>query len=164
MSIPVGTPPVNETTLTLGFSAISLPTTEPEPVTKLITPAGTPASIRISTNFAAQRGVILAGLKTIVSPEMRAAPIFQQGIEIGKFHGVMHPATPTGCLTVMQNLFGSSEGVVSPKSLLPSPAAYYAMSMASWTSPLASGRTFPFSMAMRRARSSFRSSSSLAAR
>ena len=41
---------------------------------------------------------------------------------MGKFHGVIMPQTPTGCRTAMANLFGSSDGVVGPNILRPSPA------------------------------------------
>ena len=41
------------------------------------------------TSSAAQWGVSLAGLSTTVLPLISAAVIFQHGIAIGKFHGVM---------------------------------------------------------------------------
>ena len=56
----------------------------------------------------------VAGLMTIVLPQMSAAVDFQAGIAIGKFHGVMKPQTPIGERTDIANLFGSSEGVVCP--------------------------------------------------
>ena len=43
-----------------------------------------------------ERGVNVAGLKTTVLPAIRAGMIFQDGIAIGKFQGVIIPATPSG--------------------------------------------------------------------
>ena len=64
----------------------------------------------------------VAGLKTTVFPQTSAGAIFQDGIAIGKFHGVITPTTPIGCRTLMLNLSGSSDGVVWPKRRRPSPA------------------------------------------
>ena len=64
----------------------------------------------------------MAGLKTIVLPATRAGVIFQDGIAIGKFHGVITPITPIGIRTLMLNLSRSSEGVVWPNRRRPSPA------------------------------------------
>ncbi len=64
----------------------------------------------------------VAGLITTVSPSTRAGIIFQEGIAIGKFQGVIRPATPTGWRTDIWNLSGISEGVVWPNCLRPSPA------------------------------------------
>ncbi len=63
-----------------------------------------------------------AGLKTLVQPDRTAGAIFQQGMAMGKFHGVMSPTTPMGWRTVMENLFRSSEGTVCPSIRRPSPA------------------------------------------
>ena len=41
-------------------------------------------------------GVNDAGLNTTVLPHTSAGTIFQDGIAIGKFHGVMTPQTPIG--------------------------------------------------------------------
>ena len=45
-----------------------------------------------------------AGLKTTVLPHTSAGTIFQDGIAIGKFHGVITPTTPIGCRTLIWNL------------------------------------------------------------
>ncbi|HYM12480.1 MAG TPA: hypothetical protein VEU62_17215 [Bryobacterales bacterium] len=66
------------------------------------------------TKFQQLSGVSSAGLMTAVSPQTRAGRIFQDGIAMGKFQGVMSAQTPSGMRTVMQNLSGSSEGVVWP--------------------------------------------------
>ena len=63
-----------------------------------------------------------AGLNTDVHPATIAGAIFHSGMAIGKFHGVMRPATPTGWRTVIENLSGSSAGIVCPKKRRPSPA------------------------------------------
>ncbi len=107
-----------------GWPMIPEPTTPPEPTTMLNTPGGNPASSKTSQNFAPQRGVMDEGLKTTVHPEMRAAPLFQDGIAMGKFQGVMRPTGPTGKCRVRHILSGSSLGVVSPKKRRPSPAMY----------------------------------------
>src|SRR5439155_23616595 len=96
----------------------------PRPVRMLTTPGGKPGSASTSTNRAAQRGVRLDGFRTNEQPAIRAAPLFQAGTAIGKFHGVMRPTGPTGRRVVRHILFGSSDGTVSPNIRRPSPAAY----------------------------------------
>jgi hypothetical protein len=66
--------------------------------------------------------VSVAGLKTTVSPHTSAGAIFQLGMAMGKFHGVIAPTTPTGMRIDIWNLSGISEGVVWPKRRRPSPA------------------------------------------
>ena len=66
-------------------------------------------------------GVSVAGLKTTVLPATSAGAIFQDGIAIGKFHGVITPMTPIGIRTDIWNLLRSSDGVVCPKRRRPSP-------------------------------------------
>ena len=56
-------------------------------------------------------------------PATNAGNAFHAGIAIGKFHGVIAPITPIGCLIVIHHLFFNSEGFVSPANRLPSPAA-----------------------------------------
>ena len=58
---------------------------------------------------------------TTVFPQTRAGIIFQVGMAMGKFHGVMRPQTPRGSRTVIPNLLGSSQGVVIPYMRRPSP-------------------------------------------
>ena len=111
---PTAVEPVKETRRTSGAAISGSPTPAPLPVTRFTTPGGTPASCSSRTKFQQLRGVSLAGLITTVSPHTSAGRIFHDGIAIGKFHGVIKAATPTGIRTVMQNLSGSSEGVVKP--------------------------------------------------
>ena len=130
---------------------MAMPTASPDPVTRLTTPGGKPASSSSSTSSSAQPGVSDAGLRTTVLPLMSAGIIFQHGMAIGKFQGVMSPATPMGSRMLIAHLSGSSEGTVSPNMRRPSPAIRNAMSMPSWTSPRASSRTLPISAVMWRA-------------
>ena len=88
----------------------------------LTTPFGRPASSRTLTKFTADSGVSDAGLKTTVLPHTIAGMVFQDGIAIGKFHGVMTPQTPIDCRIDIANLLGSSDGVVWPYIRRPSPA------------------------------------------
>jgi hypothetical protein len=61
-------------------------------------------------------------LKTTVLPQTSAGSVFQLGIAIGKFQGVITPTTPIGWRMLMLNLSRSSDGVVWPKRRRPSPA------------------------------------------
>ena len=63
----------------------------------------------------------LDGLKTTVLPVTSAGIIFQHGIAIGKFQGVMIPAMPIGWRMHIAHLSGSSDGTVSPTIRRPSP-------------------------------------------
>ena len=101
---------MNEMTGTSGDSTIASPTSLPDPVTRLTTPAGKPASAMSSTTSVAQCGVSLAGLNTTVFPATSAGIIFQHGIAIGKFQGVMIPAMPIGWRMLIAHLSGSSDG------------------------------------------------------
>src|SRR5450756_875585 len=91
---PTAVEPVNETTLTRGSLRSGMPTFEPLPVTTLKTPGVRPASSRARAKFTTESGVSVAGLMTTVLPHTRAAVVFQAGIAIGKFHGVMKAQTP----------------------------------------------------------------------
>jgi hypothetical protein len=151
MFLPVVEEPVNDMIATSGLSTIASPTSPPAPVTRLTVPGGKPASAISSTSSVAQWGVSDEGLKTTVLPVTRAGIVFQHGIAIGKFQGVMIPATPSGWRMLIAHLSGSSDGTVSPAMRRPSPAIRKAMSIPSWTSPRASLRTLPISRVMARA-------------
>ena len=120
--IPTSREPVSEMSGTSGCLTRRSPTDSPPPWTMLSTPAGSPASAKISTKRWPSSGVSRAGLKTTVFPQTSAGAIFQLGMAIGKFHGVIAPTTPTGMRTLIWNLSGISDGVVWPKSRRPSPA------------------------------------------
>ncbi len=112
--LPTSVEPVNEITLTLGWRISGSPTLRPLPVTILTTPSGTPASSRHCTRLKTESGVSEAGLITTVLPTISAGRIFQEGMAIGKFQGVIRPQTPSGWRTDIWYLFGISEGVVWP--------------------------------------------------
>ncbi|MCY1309209.1 hypothetical protein D9M70_592820 [compost metagenome] len=68
-----------------------------------------------STNMApATSGVCSAGFNTIVHPAARAGEILRATIDAGKFHGVMVPTTPTGCLMTSMRRSFAGAGKVSP--------------------------------------------------
>src|SRR5262249_3968972 len=120
-NLPTVVEPVNDTTLMSGCVESTVPTSAP-PVTMFTTPAGTPASSSTLTKLTADSGVIEEGLKTTVFPQTSAGTIFQDGIAIGKFQGVMTPQTPSGWRTDIANLSRNSEGTVWPYMRRPSPA------------------------------------------
>ena len=119
---PTSREPVNEMSGTSGCFTRCSPTVSPAPWTMFRTPGGRPASSKISTKSPARSGVSSAGLKTTVLPQTSAGAIFQLGIAIGKFHGVIAPTTPTGFRVDIMNLSGSSDGVVWPNIRRPSAA------------------------------------------
>ncbi|SUV85841.1 Uncharacterised protein [Bordetella pertussis] len=65
---PVATEPVKLMALTRRSSRIAWPTTLPRPITRLNTPAGRPARLRISASAQALPGTRSAGLNTTVLP------------------------------------------------------------------------------------------------
>ena len=99
-SVPISVDPVKEMPLTPVFSTSAFPTWAPGPVTRFNTPGGSPASSNTSTSMTADSGVDDAGLNTRALPQMRAGAIFQAGMAMGKFQGVMMPTTPSGRLMV----------------------------------------------------------------
>ena len=98
--MPTSFDPVNDTARMAGCRTIVSPTSRPPPNTRFSTPGGSPHSSKISTMSAAVSGVSDAGLNTTVLPETSAGAIFQIGIAIGKFQGVMIATGPTGCFSV----------------------------------------------------------------
>ena len=119
---PTSVEPVNDTMWTSLSPMSGAPTCVPPPVTMLTTPLGRPASSRAWIRFTTESGVSDAGLITTVLPTMSAGIIFHEGMAIGKFHGVISPAMPTGMRTDIWNLLDSSDGVVCPNWRRPSPA------------------------------------------
>src|SRR2546428_805745 len=109
---PTSVEPVKDTTRTSECVIKAWPTSPPPPATKFTTPRGTPASSRTFTRLYIESGVSVAGFITTVFPQISAGITFQDGIAMGKFQGVMSEQTPMGLRTDMQNLLGSSEGVV----------------------------------------------------
>src|SRR5579864_8412210 len=96
---PTSLDPVKETARTSACSTIGAPASGPKPVTTFTTPLGRPASISALTRLSAESGVSSAGLITHVLPHTRAGSNFQEGIAMGKFHGLIIPHTPWGTRT-----------------------------------------------------------------
>ena len=96
-SLPTLVDPVNDSFLALP-DRISGSITGPASVTvmQLTTPAGRPASDRMSINASTDNGVCGAGLITLVQPAAMAGPSLRVPIAIGKFHGVISRQGPTG--------------------------------------------------------------------
>src|SRR3954453_15742001 len=70
--LPARVEPVNETASTPGWAAIASPTTGPNAVTRLNTPAGRPSSAKISADTKALSGTTSDGLSTTVHPAAMA--------------------------------------------------------------------------------------------
>src|SRR5574341_1706084 len=107
---------------------------------------------------AAVAGVNVAGLKTTVLPATSAGAIFQVGIATGKFQGVTHATTPSGCLIVYTKFEGNSEKIVSPFIRRDSPAQNSATLIERCSSPRDSEIVFPSSCVRIWASSSFAAS------
>ena len=119
---PTAVEPVSETARTAACCVIGVPTSLPNPLTMLTTPAGMPPSVSACTKLKVDSGVSCAGLITAVLPATSAGKSFHDGIAMGKFHGVIMAQTPSGWRTAMANLLGSSDGTVGPNRRRPSPA------------------------------------------
>ncbi len=86
--------PVNEIIAISGCPLSDVPTPGPSPLMRLNTPAGTPASSRISAKIIASNGAISLGFNTIVQPAASAGATFTEIWFIGQFQGVIRPQTP----------------------------------------------------------------------
>ena len=139
-----------------GCSAILAPTTEPDPRTRLKTPLGQPASSRILASSQAHAGVNSAGFMTTALPKASAGAIFQAGIAIGKFQGVISPIMPTASRSIITSTPGRTEATASPKLRKASPAKNLKICAARMVSPTASESVLPSSRASRRPSSSLR--------
>ena len=67
-----------------------------------------------SATASADSGVCSAGLSTIVQPTASGGADLRVTIADGKFHGVIPPQTPIGCLVTRIRLSRCGEGIVSP--------------------------------------------------
>ncbi|MNN29631.1 hypothetical protein D3C81_1432430 [compost metagenome] len=94
--LPVGTLPVKASLSIPGCSANGAPASLPSPGTTFSTPAGSPALSAIRASSRAVNGVSSDGLSTMQQPAANAGATFQAAISIGKFHGMIAPATPIG--------------------------------------------------------------------
>ncbi len=70
----------------------------------LRTPFGIPARSPSTAIASAESGVFSAGRPTKAQPEASAGPTLRAIMALGKFHGVIEPTTPTGCLMTMIRL------------------------------------------------------------
>ena len=101
MRRPVSVDPVKAMRSTSGCAASAWPASLPRPVTTLMTPAGTPASCRISATRSTDREASSDGFSTAVHPLASTAPMIQNWLLSGPFHGMIPPMTPTGAFNVM---------------------------------------------------------------
>src|SRR5580692_8188834 len=95
-AIPARVEPVNDIMSMPGCDDSASPTVGPSPLTRLNTPAGTPASSMICAKSSALIGATSDGFNTIVQPAASAGATLQVIWLMGQFHGVMRPQTPTG--------------------------------------------------------------------
>ena len=99
--MPARVLPVKDTMSTPGWLEMAAPTVGPSPLTRLNTPAGTPAACITSVQICAEKGAISEGLSTIVQPTASAGATLQAIWLTGQFHGVIRPHTPIGSLTII---------------------------------------------------------------
>ncbi len=92
--MPTSVEPVNAI-LSTGESTSAAPVS-PAPVTMFTTPGGSSASWITCASSSAVSGVVSAGFSTTVLPVASAGASFHAAISIGKFHGMICPATPMG--------------------------------------------------------------------
>ena len=76
----------------------------------------------MSASAQALPGTRSAGFKTTQLPKARAGAIFQAGMAMGKFQGVISPTTPMGSRVISTPMPGRTEGRVSPARRRHSPA------------------------------------------
>ena len=98
-SMPARVDPVNDIMSMSGWADSTAPTLIPSPLTRLNTPAGTPASSMISAKRMALSGATSDGLSTIVQPAASAGATLQAIWLSGQFQGVIIPHTPMGSRT-----------------------------------------------------------------
>ena len=95
-SIPTAYEPVKTIPSMPGFSRSSAPTVSPGPMTRLITPSGTPASRYAWIRLTADIGAAELGLRMAALPAMSAADVGPADRAIGKLNGLMTAKTPCG--------------------------------------------------------------------
>src|SRR5712692_9809316 len=127
-------------------------------VTTLNVPGGSPASSAMLAMASAVSGVAGEGFSTTVQPAARAAASFRVTIVAGKFQGVTAATGPTGWRSTHVRFPVCGDGTHSPVTRRACSANQPKYPRANWTSLRASSKGLPFSVVMRRARSSPRSS------
>ena len=111
---PTSVDPVNVILRTTGFAHSSWPIATASPVTMLRTPLGMPARSASSANASAENGVCSAGFSTMVQPAASPGDTLRVIIALGKFHGVIAPTTPIGCLMTTSRRSLVGDGITSP--------------------------------------------------
>src|SRR4030095_6288913 len=112
--LPTGTEPVNEIFRTIGEAIRCSDTFAGTPNTRLITPAGTPASSKHFTSSTQPDGVSSDALMMIEQPAASDAATLRAGVRTGKFHGVNAATTPTGSVTTIWRTVGLRLGMMRP--------------------------------------------------
>ncbi len=104
---PTSVEPVKVSLRTPGFSQNSLPIPAASvPVTTDSSPAGNAAHSARTASASADSGVSSAGLTTAAQPAAKAGAILRVIMALGKFHGVIAAATPTGWRSTISRLSG----------------------------------------------------------
>ena len=124
---PTSVEPVKAILSTPGCAASAAPALSPVPLTRLMTPSGTPASWQISARRIALSGASSAGFSTSVQPVARAGATLSITIGSGEFQGVIAPTTPIGSRSVNDiaspgSLPCGAAGMVAPSILVGQPA------------------------------------------
>jgi len=76
----------------------------------------------ISASMTAVAGVNSDGLSTTALPQAKAGAVFQAGMAMGKFHGVIRATTPSGSREISTSTPARIDGNISPPSRNTSPA------------------------------------------
>ena len=156
--LPTGVEPVKVILRTRASSSHTSTTSgvrSREAVTRLMVPAGKPASSASATSAAAVSGVSSAGFATTVQPAASAGASLRAIMASGKFQGVIAATTPTGSFTASSFLPRTGSGITSPCVRVASSANHSTYEAPYSTSPRASARGLPCSVEMMRARSSW---------
>src|SRR5690606_14039733 len=99
--------PVKAALATFGLVTNARPSSEPNPLTTLTTPAGMRSPIS-SIKTRIEVGVLSAGFSTTLQPAANAGASFHTAIRMGKFHGIICATTPIGSLTIRDTVFASN--------------------------------------------------------
>ena len=86
------------------------------PVRMFMMPAGRPARSASSASASAESGVCSAGFSTQAHPAAMPGATLRVIMAIGKFHGVIAPKTPIGCLKVSSRLSACGVSSTSPQT------------------------------------------------
>ncbi|MCY1531424.1 hypothetical protein D9M68_666480 [compost metagenome] len=91
MRWPVAVLPVKAMAVTSGCTTTASPTVAPSPMTRLTTPAGSPALSMAAISAQATSAVDGAGTQTMALPVAMPGARYSTGMLTGKFQGVMTP-------------------------------------------------------------------------